>query len=86
VSATVKDSTTGRCDFSANFITDMLASLFSISGTHTTAGDAWNFRVWSRKDARLKLPTEAWMDNRIDYQRRRSDPNSAKTFRALASV
>jgi hypothetical protein len=81
-----KDATTGRCEWSSTFVTDALAALFSLSGTHTAGGDAWNFRVWSKKDAALKLPTESWMDNRVDYQRRRSDEGGVRVYRALASV
>lgn len=80
------ESTTGRCEFTGVFIQDCLAALWTLSGVIDPSGDNWVMQVWSRKNAGFKLPTEAWMDNRPDYQRRRSDPGTLKTFRALQSA
>jgi hypothetical protein len=81
-----QDATTQRTTLYNGLITDFLAAIFDLSSTHTGGTDHWNFRVWSKMDAALKLPTEAWMDNRPDYQRRRSDQGGVRTFRPLASV
>jgi hypothetical protein len=48
-----------------------LAQQFSIGS------ETWELVVWSRKNASVKLPFETFMDDRFDYQRRRSDPNPA---------
>jgi hypothetical protein len=85
--AFTNDSTTGRCKFSTTFVTNCLASLFTLSNGATVAGQDWVPRVWTRAGAAVKLPTVGFMDDRPDYQRRRSDPNPAgRSTRALASV
>lgn len=81
------DSVTKRCIFDGTFITDALAALFNLSESVDTSGNDWALQVWSRVNAGTKLPTEGWMDNRPDYQRRRSDPSpGSRVFRPLASV
>lgn len=81
------DGTTNRAELNAQCITDMLGALHKLSETIDVSGQAWNLRVWSRKDAALKVPSESWMDNRPDYQRRRTDPApSSRVFQVLASV
>lgn len=73
-----------QCVLKDAFITDCLAALFDLSGVH---GSDWVLQVWSRVNAAVKLPTIGWMDNRPDYQRRRSDPRPGfKTSRSLESV
>lgn len=86
--AVQNDGSTARCELTPQFITDALAALFDLSNTVTdSAGNTWVLSVWSRKDAALKLPTLGWMDNRPDYQRRRSDPApGTRVNRNLASV
>jgi len=81
------DTTTKRTEFTPSFITDCLASMFTLSNTHTSGGTHYNWRVWSRKAAAVKVITELWMDDRPDYQRRRTDPTpGSRTFRAASSV
>jgi hypothetical protein len=77
-------SATGRCIWSAVFIADALASLQSVCtiSNYPVPGNAnWSLSVWSRKNATLKKAAELWMDDRPDYQRRRTDPG-LKTFRS----
>lgn len=83
--AIIEDSTTKRCLVNPNFITDALAALFSLSEAVDPTGDDWVLQVWSRKNAGTKLAVEGFLDDRPDYQRRRSDPGK-KTFRPLSSV
>lgn len=81
------DLTTHRVKLATQFMTDCLAAIVALSATVDPGGLNWNLRQWSRRSALLKLPTVAWMDDRPDYQRRRSDPNpGSKTAVALASV
>ena len=86
--STENDPTSFRCRFKAQFITDCLAALFDLSSSVTDdTGNEWVLQVWSRKNAATKLPTTGWMDDRPDYQRRRSDPNpGSRVSRALSSV
>jgi hypothetical protein len=85
--AVMADPVTSRCKFTPAFITDCLAALYNLSQTHTFPPDSWNLRVWSRKNAGIKVPSEGWMDDRPDYQRRRTDQNpGSRAFRALTGV
>lgn len=83
-----QNASTGRCQFTSQFITDVLAALFSLSGTISDgSGNSYNLRQWSRRNASCKIPTEAWCDDRPDYQRRRADTNpGTRTYRALAAT
>lgn len=81
------DGTTQRVLLSSAFITDALGSLFNLSEVVDETTADWVLQVWSRKNASTKLPTEGFMDNRPDYQRRRSDPAPAtRIFRPLSAV
>lgn len=79
---TQTDPTTGRCKFSAQFITDCLAAF----NQYVALASPFGLQIWSRKNAALKLPIEAWMDDRPDYQRRRSDPSTVRQTHALTAV
>lgn len=80
---TTPDAITKRPHFTVQFMNDLLLAFTNLSGTH----GGWNMRVWTRKGAALKLPTQAYMDNRPDYQRRRSDPTpGTKVTSVLLSV
>ena len=84
--AFANEATTNRTIFSTAFITDCLAALFALGDISEAGTPTWALRVWSRRDAAVKLVTEAWMDDRPDYQRRRSDPSSLRTFKAMPSA
>lgn len=85
--AFAEDSTTHRCTLKSTFVADVLAKAVYLSASIDLGGDNWVWQVWSRKNAATKVPIQAWMDNRPDYQRRRSDPNPAsRTYVDLASV
>jgi len=81
------DTTTFRSRILAQVVTDFQQAMFALSSSVTAGGDEWVLRQWSRKNAAIKLPTECFMDNRFDYQRRRSDPApGTRTYLPLASV
>lgn len=80
------EDATNRCIFDPTFQTNILAQLYSIHVFATgiePLDSVWALSVWTRKGATFKKATEAWMDDRPDYQRRRSDPG-LKTFKSLA--
>lgn len=82
-----RDATTNRAELSAGFISDALEAMFLLSETHGSGGTTYDWRVWTRVGAAVKLPVEAWLDNQVDTQRRRVDPAPAtRTYAALASV
>lgn len=85
--AIVDDVTTNRTMFASAFMTDALAALFDLSDTHTSGGEDWDLVVWSRVNAGVKTPILGFMDPRVDYQRRRSDPDPTQLVsRALAAA
>lgn len=76
-----------QCTLSDVFIGVCLDAMLDLSTSVIDASNEWVLMQWSRKNAALKLPTTAWMDNRPDYQRRRSDPRPGfKTFKPLSST
>lgn len=68
------DSTTYRPHFSAQFITDIQAAVHDISLLNNGEDNQSSLVVWSRKNAGIKHAKYCVMDDRPDYQRRRSDP------------
>lgn len=81
------DVTTHRCLLDPTFVSNLLKALNGISQTIDLSGGDWNLRVWSRKNAGVKVPTTGFMDNRPDYQRRRSDPApGTRVYQALAAT
>jgi len=81
------DATTSRTEVSAPFTTDSLAAMFALSATHSSGAVSYNWRQWSRKDAAVHLITELYLDDRPDYQRRRTDPDPGKrTYRVASSA
>jgi len=79
-----QDAGTGRTILSNTFITTVLnavsVNLLGIGTAPTHVGD---LVVWSRKNASVKPIVDIWMDDRPDYQRRRSDQS---TLRSTISV
>lgn len=80
------DSTTQRVEFSSTAIGNILHNFNALTATTTSGGTTYDWRVWSRKAADVKLITELWMDDRPDYQRRRTDPTpGSRIFMASLS-
>lgn len=75
-----------RCTFSPSMINDFLLNVKQVEVISTTGAgiivppSQYNLRVWSRASATTKPVFEYWMDDRPDYQRRRSDQPGTKTF------
>lgn len=69
------DGTTGRSKLVSTFMADAQNAMNNLFVAVSLGGDSYYFRQWSRMGARLKPVTQTWMDDRPDYQRRRSDPN-----------
>lgn len=63
-------------------ITDMLANFHGLT-TVTDGALTWLLCVWSRKNGIMKPLSELWCDNRVDYQRRRSDQPGLRTYLAV---
>lgn len=82
--AFAQETTTNRCILDPTFIADMLGALQVLADSVDPTGVNYNLKVWSRRSAAVKVPVEAWMDNRPDYQRRRSD--QAPEFRTYVAI
>jgi hypothetical protein len=61
--------------FTSQFMTDCMEALAALQADLQALAHEVNFMVWSRKNAALKQPILTYMDDRPDYQRRRSDPS-----------
>jgi hypothetical protein len=62
---------------------DLLKWIKSINTLTTPGGTTWVLGVWSRKNAGIKVLQEAYIDDRPDYQRRRTDQSSARYVQLL---
>lgn len=71
------DSTSHRPFLTSQFITDISKSLHDLSELNNGEDNQCSLVVWSRKNASVKHAAWVTMDNRPDYQRRRSDPSPA---------
>jgi hypothetical protein len=68
----------------ANFRSDLLRAILALQTALLAIDNPWQIEVWSRKDAACKDATVAWVDDRPDYQRRRSAPMPAtRTYEDL---
>lgn len=71
--ALARQATTLRCTLSNPFMTDIGKAWDSISTFSDSASAAWHLAQWSRKKASAADIVQVWIDDRPDYQRRRSD-------------
>jgi hypothetical protein len=76
------ESVTNRCIISAACRTDLTKWIHTINQI-TVGANTWSLGVWSRKNAGVKALSECWVDDRPDYQRRRSDQATTRTIQAL---
>jgi hypothetical protein len=83
-SAVVNEAVTNRPILTTGFRTDMTHWIKAIN-VHTSAPHTvvWNLGVWSRKNGAMKSLQETWIDDRPDYQRRRSGPGVTRTVLGL---
>lgn len=79
-------SGSNRVTVAPNVCTDLLANTKQVEVITSTGfgigfgPDQWNLQVWSKTGGFVKPVYEYWMDDRPDYQRRRSDDNGTKHF------
>lgn len=79
-------SGSNRVTLFPQFMTDALANtkqveVITSTGFGTGFGpDQWNLQVWSPTAGTVKPVYEYWIDDRPDYQRRRSDQPGIKNF------
>lgn len=77
-------NTDGHPEPLGTFKTDLLKWIKKIAALATAPGTInWLLGVWSRKNSVIKSLLEAWIDNRWDYQRRRSDQGSLRQIEPL---
>lgn len=83
-SCMVDDSTSNRTKLGSAVGNDLCQWIKSINVITTTPHTiVYNLGVWSRKNAAIKSLQEVWVDDRIDYQRRREDQGVVKTILGL---
>lgn len=68
------DSTTGRAKLHPTFRDNVLKNIKYIADHNDGMVDQRDLVVWSKVGAFVKSASSAYSDDRIDYQRRRSDP------------
>lgn len=75
LTALSKETTTNRSIIHPSFIAaahTLTSALASVAET-TTPSNQWIWNQWSKKMSRIQQVTNAWVDDRPDYQRRRTD-------------
>lgn len=78
------DSTTNRPALNSTCRTDLLLALKALAQPITGPDSSvWNLGVWSRKNASVKVASLAFIDDRVDYQRRRSDQGPIRQTQAI---
>lgn len=73
------DSTTQRTKLSTTFMNGVIAAFKALATTITVESVNWLLGQWSKKTARVLPVTGGWVDDRPDYQRRRSDQSAVRT-------
>lgn len=82
--AITMDTTTHRTKLAAAFLTDYLIA-FNKTNTSTANGTVkFHLSQWSKVKGNVADITQVWCDDRPDYQRRRADQSTAKTFGSWA--
>jgi hypothetical protein len=80
--ALTPDPTTGRAKISGGWITaigNWLNLITTLSDSIGGTGNTWKWVGWSRKLAKVFNVVGAFVDDRPDYQRRRTDPSPTRT-------
>lgn len=83
--AMIQDATTRRTKLSSVFMTDVQRALISIENISGTVGLTGSIRHWSKKKADVQPIVQSWVDDRPDYQRRRSDQSTVRNSIAWSS-
>jgi len=74
-----QDSTTKRGRLKTLFMTDIMAQLQGAISITDSASNKWQLWHWSKKNASVEPIVQAWVDDRPDYQRRRSDQSTTRS-------
>ena len=78
------ESTTNRSYLVSSFQTTLVKWIQAINVITTAPHTViYNLAVWSRKGAFMKSLQECWVDDRPDYQRRRSDQAASRLIQGL---
>lgn len=71
-------SSSGRTVLGNTFMTDCLLAFDNASTVVATDASTWHLQQWSRKKASTADIVQTWMDDRPDYQRRRTDQSAIR--------
>jgi hypothetical protein len=71
-------SGTSRCVLSTTFMANIIAQLQASLKITDSGSNLWHFKQWSRKKASVADLALIWMDDRPDYQRRRTDQSTTR--------
>ena len=74
-----EESPTNRTKFGSGFINDMVRFVSSMDDINGGIGTTWSIAAWSKANASVKTATTIYVDDRPDYQRRRSHPGGVVT-------
>jgi hypothetical protein len=80
--ALVADTVTHRAKASSSFISTVhnwISAITTLGDVVGGAGNTWKWVRWSKKLASVANVISAWLDDRPDYQRRRTDQSGNKT-------
>jgi hypothetical protein len=70
----------------ASDLLQMAASAANQSDSTTGTGNTWKWKVWSVAKGLIYDVVLAWVGNRLDYQRRRSDQDSTRQIAAISET
>jgi len=72
------DPTTKRTRLSSSFANVLLVALKKLAADALSAAIPYVLATWSKKTATAGAVTQAWVDDRPDYQRRRTDQSTLR--------
>jgi hypothetical protein len=84
--ALTTEAGTARAVLSAQFQTDIKKAAFALADVSISSTPTWAMRVWSRRNAGVKLIDHFRTADRPGYQRRRVDPSTIITTLAGPAV
>lgn len=73
------EATTNRSVVASATMTNLLGFVKSIASITPATGQTYVLSVWSRRAALMKPLSQAWVDDRPDYQRRRADQGATRS-------
>lgn len=85
-SVLTQESTTNRVVFTNGFMQDATLYVAGVAELLVGGVSGWKLQTWSRKNATTEDVIESWMDDRPDYQRRRSDPSTVRVTQTVTET